>query len=43
MKLNSLYSEVIEIARELQRLRVDCLVTVGGGSLIDGGKAAMLV
>ena len=43
MKPNSLYSEIIEIARELQALEADCLVTIGGGSLIDGGKAAILV
>ena len=43
MKPHSLYSEVIEIAHELHQLEVDCLITLGGGSLIDGGKGALLV
>ena len=40
---HTLYSEVIEIAAELHQLEVDCLITMGGGSLIDGGKGAILV
>lgn len=43
MKPHTLYSEVIEIANELHQLEVDCLITLGGGSLIDGGKGAILV
>ena len=43
MKPHTLYSEVIEIARDLAKLNVDCLIVLGGGSLIDGGKGAILV
>ncbi len=43
MKPHTMYSEVIEIAKDLKELRVDCLITLGGGSLIDGGKGAILV
>ena len=42
MKHHSMYSEVIEVAKEVQKLRVDCLITLGGGSLIDAGKGAIL-
>ena len=43
MRPHTMYSEIIEIAKELQMLKVDCLITLGGGSLTDGGKAAILV
>ena len=43
MKPHTMYSEVIEIAKDLDRLDSDCMVVLGGGSLIDGGKGAILV
>ena len=42
MKPNSMYSEVLEVTRELEALKADCLITFGGGSLIDAGKGAIL-
>jgi hypothetical protein len=38
MRPHTLYSEVLEIAAAVERLEADCIVTVGGGSLIDGAK-----
>ena len=43
MKPHSMYSEVLEIASDLRKLEADCLVTLGGGSIIDGAKGAILV
>ena len=43
MKPHTLYSEVIEIANELRQKEVDCLITLGGGSLINSEKGALLV
>ena len=43
MKPQTTYSEVMEIAKDLDRLDSECMAVLGGGSLIDGGKDAMLV
>ena len=42
MKPHSMYSEICELAQELGKLEADCLITIGGGSLIDSGKCALL-
>ncbi|KUI58246.1 Alcohol dehydrogenase 4 [Cytospora mali] len=43
MKPHTYYSEVLQVAREVRDSGADCIVTIGGGSLIDGAKAMSLV
>lgn len=43
MKPHTYYSEVLEIAGEVKRAGADAIITVGGGSLVDGAKAIVLV
>lgn len=43
MRPHSMYSEVLEVKEDLEALQADCLVTLGGGSIIDGAKGAILV
>jgi len=43
MRPHTMYTEVIEIAKDLDRVDSDCMIVLGGGSLIDGGKGAILV
>lgn len=43
MKPHTYYSEVLQIAREVKDSGADSIITVGGGSLIDGAKAISLV
>lgn len=38
MKPHSLYSEILDTAAEVERSGADCIITVGGGSLIDAAK-----
>ncbi|KAF4614384.1 hypothetical protein G7Y89_g15354 [Cudoniella acicularis] len=38
MTPHTLYSELLEIAKEVKKSSADCIVTLGGGSLIDGAK-----
>ncbi|WP_373084288.1 iron-containing alcohol dehydrogenase [Sneathiella sp.] len=37
------YDKVFELAREISRLKATHLLSIGGGSVIDGGKIALLV
>jgi alcohol dehydrogenase class IV len=43
MKSHTLWSEVIEITNEIKRTQADTVVTLGGGSLTDAAKVAVLV
>lgn len=43
MKPHTFYSEVLEIADQVKTSGADCIITVGGGSLVDGAKAIALV
>ena len=43
MRPHSMYKEVLEVMADLQRLKADCIITLGGGSIIDGAKGAILV
>lgn len=43
MRPHTYYSEVLDVAREVEAAGADCVVTVGGGSLTDGAKAIVLV
>ena len=43
MKPHTYYSEVLQVAQEVRDAGADSIVTVGGGSLIDGAKAISLV
>ncbi|TVY14956.1 Dehydrogenase FUM7 [Lachnellula arida] len=38
MTPHTLYSELLTIAKDVKRSGADCIVTLGGGSLIDGAK-----
>ncbi|PMD19319.1 iron-containing alcohol dehydrogenase-like protein [Hyaloscypha hepaticicola] len=40
MTPHTLISEVLEIVQECRDMEIDCIVTLGGGSLIDGAKIA---
>ncbi|KAH8897527.1 putative Fe-containing alcohol dehydrogenase [Thozetella sp. PMI_491] len=42
MKPHTFYSEVLEIMREIRQAGADSIITVGGGSLVDGVKAIAL-
>lgn len=37
------YSEILEISRKVNETAADSIVTIGGGSLVDGAKAISLV
>lgn len=43
MRPHTLWSEVLEIAIEARECEADLFLTVGGGTLTDGAKAAVLV
>lgn len=43
MKPHTLWSEILEIAKEAKELEADILVTLGAGSLTDGAKIIALV
>ena len=43
MKPHTYYSEVLQVAQEVRVSGADCIITVGGGSLVDGAKAMSLV
>lgn len=43
MKPHTWYSEVLEISKEIKRSRADSVITIGGGSIVDGAKAAVFV
>ncbi|KAH8757347.1 alcohol dehydrogenase [Diaporthe sp. PMI_573] len=42
MRPHTYYSEVLQVMREVKESGADAIVTVGGGSLIDGAKAVSL-
>ncbi|OGM39648.1 hypothetical protein ABOM_011453 [Aspergillus bombycis] len=41
MKPHTWYSEVLEISKEIEQSGADSVITIGGGSIIDGAKAAV--
>ena len=43
MKPHTPYSEVLEIVEDVKKTGADCILTLGGGSLIDGAKAVAFV
>ena len=43
MKPHTWYSEILEIAKEVMATSAECIVTLGGGTLIDGAKAVAMV
>lgn len=43
MTPHTLMSEVLEIVNDCKELKVDCIVTLGGGSLSDGAKIVSFV
>jgi len=43
MAPHTLYSELLTIAKDVKKSGADCLVTLGGGSLIDGAKGMVFV
>lgn len=43
MTPHTLMSEVLEIVEDCRNLSVDCIVTLGGGSLSDGAKIISFV
>jgi alcohol dehydrogenase class IV len=43
MTPHTLISEVLEIVQECREMEIDCFVTLGGGSLIDGATTASFV
>lgn len=43
MRPHTYYSEVLQVMYEVKESGADAVVTVGGGSLIDGAKAVSLV
>ena len=43
MTPHTLWNEVLEVADDCRRLRVDLIVTIGGGSLTDAAKIVALV
>ena len=43
MRPHTLSRERIETAEERRQLEADCLIALGGGSLIDSGKGAILL
>lgn len=43
MRPHTYYSEVLQVMQEVKESGADAIITVGGGSLIDGAKAVSLV
>jgi alcohol dehydrogenase class IV len=43
MAPHTLYSELLTIAKDFKKSGADCIVTLGGGSLIDGAKGMVFV
>lgn len=43
MQPHTLYSEVLEVSHEIRKSAADSVITLGGGSLIDGAKAMVFV
>lgn len=43
MRPHTYYSEVLQVLHEVKDSAADAIVTVGGGSLIDGAKAVSFV
>ncbi|TVY35688.1 Dehydrogenase [Lachnellula subtilissima] len=43
MTPHTLYSELLTVAEDVKRSGADCIVTLGGGSLIDGAKGMVFV
>lgn len=43
MRPHTYYSEVLQVMREVKESGADAVVTVGGGSLVDGAKAVSFV
>lgn len=43
MRPHTYYSEVLQVMREVEESGADAVVTVGGGSLVDGAKAVSFV
>lgn len=43
MRPHTYYSEVLQVMREVEESGADAIVTVGGGSLVDGAKAVSFV
>jgi alcohol dehydrogenase class IV len=43
MQPHTLYSEVLEISQEIKKSGADAVITLGGGSLIDGAKGMVFV
>ena len=43
MTPHTLWDEVLEVAEDCRRVRVDLIVTIGGGSLTDAAKIITLV
>lgn len=43
MTPHTLYSELLEIAKDVKKSGADCIVTLGGGSIIDGAKGMVFV
>lgn len=43
MRPHTYYSEVAQVLKEVKDSGADSIVTVGGGSLVDGAKAVSLV
>ena len=43
MTPHTLYSELLTITKDIKKSGADCIVTLGGGSLIDGAKGMVFV
>lgn len=43
MTPHTLYSELLTIAKDVKKSGADCVVTLGGGSIIDGAKGMVFV
>lgn len=43
MTPHTLYSELLTITKDVKKSGADCIVTLGGGSLIDGAKGMIFV
>jgi alcohol dehydrogenase class IV len=38
MKPHTMFSELLEVAADVEQSGADCIITVGGGSLVDAAK-----
>ena len=43
MRPHTWYSDILEIVKEVKTAKAECIVTLGGGTLIDGAKAVVMV